>query len=68
MQRACGHDLDMSRGWGGIRWAAQKREVAPCRVQRLSRRRGNERAGLLRGSLAHDADNDVRYFVKACAS
>ena len=68
MQRAGGHDLDMSRGWGGIRWAAQKREVAPCRVQRLSRRRGNERAGLLRGSLARDADNDVRYFVQARAS
>ena len=40
-------------------------EVAHCRVQHPSRRRGNERAGLLPDTtLARDADNDVRYFVQ----
>ena len=30
--RACGHDLDLSQGWGGVRWASQKRVVSHCRA------------------------------------
>ena len=65
--RACGHELDLSQGWRGVRWASQKRVVSHCRAQLPRRRHMHKQIELfelLEGTEANEAGNDLRYFVR----
>ena len=64
VRTACGHKLDLSRGFRGVRWNAQKRVISFCRVQQPNRRKGLRRKGLLSAPGADDAANDLRYYVQ----
>ena len=64
VRTACGHKLDLSRGFRGVRWNAQKRVISFCRVQQPNRRKGLRRKGLLSAPGADDTANDLRYYVQ----